>query len=198
MRTLSHEGWCPQWFVGWQQGQKQKIKHPLLTTYSLTYSARTGSGHLHFPEIWLLQHLIGLNPDASMHTPTSPKPGLKPDVTLTCYFHSATLQGKGTQLEPGGLPELRIYSQKSEQGNQRYQRRVQEWRKCQRSAERSPQEFSRVLVRVCMWGSYPKPGKDSTSSIRGDSSRSSPRAMNSKYPFPPDNSEKCHNLWGTG
>ena len=136
--------------MGWQQGQKQKIKHPLLATYSLTYSARTGSGHLHFPEIWLLQYLTGLNPDASMHTPKSPKPGLKADVTLTCYFRSAMVQGKGTQPEPGGLPELRIRNQKSEQGNQRYQRRVQEWRKCQRSAERSPQEFSRVLVRVRM------------------------------------------------
>lgn len=53
LRILSHEGQLPQWFVGWQKGQKWKIKHPLLTTYSLTYSARTGLGHLHFPEIQL-------------------------------------------------------------------------------------------------------------------------------------------------
>lgn len=51
VRTLNCEGQRPQQFVSWQQGQKQKLNIPDL--YSLTYSARTGSSHLHFPELWL-------------------------------------------------------------------------------------------------------------------------------------------------
>lgn len=51
VRTLNCEGQRPQQFVSWQQGQKQKLNIPDL--YSLTYSPRTGSSHLHFPELWL-------------------------------------------------------------------------------------------------------------------------------------------------